>query len=419
MTVFEGAHRACAGRDRWTVRRVVARGASVVALLALAAGIARAQAPETRRVEGRVVRPAPYLEGDTLARVAVPDIWVTLHRVAPSVAGPLDSMRTDAEGRYRFRYLPSGGPDAVYFVSAVYGGIAYFTNPLRGLVTEGAEAEIAVFDTTSVAFPMTVRGRHLIVGAVDSLDERTVVEIFELSNDSTRTIVSRDDPSAPPTWSFAVPPAARELKAGQGDLPADAFVQGAGRVSLFAALPPGLKQLSVSYKLPSTAFPLTLDLEAGAVVLEVLLEEAEAGVTGARLVSVEPVGLEGRQFRRFLAQDVRPGDRFTVEVPGAGLSGRRLYVTVLLIASVLLMLLALLRAGARRQRPAATVAPRLAPMLPEVPTPERLAREIADLDAAFAAQATPSDAVRTAYERRRAELADALREELAAGASRR
>jgi hypothetical protein len=55
--------------------------------------------------------------------------------------------------------------------------------------------------------------------------------------------------------------------------------------------------------------------------------------------------------------------------------------------------------------------------VPELPTPERLAREIADLDAAFAAQQNPSDSVRTAYERRRAELAAALREELAAGSS--
>jgi hypothetical protein len=392
------------------------RRGALALLAALCAGAATlsAQEPETRRVEGRVVRPAPFLEGDTTATVTVPDIWVTLHRVAPSVAGPLDSMKTDGEGRYRFRYKPSGGADAVYFVSAVYGGIAYFTNPLRGLETTGAEAEIAVFDTTSVAFPLTVRGRHLIVGALDSARERTIVEIFELSNDSTRTIIARDDPGAQPTWSFAVPTAARELKAGQGDVPADAFVQATGKVSLYAALAPGLKQLSVSYKLPETAFPLDLVIDGGAVVLEVLLEEPEASVSGANLLAVEPVGLEGRQFRRFLAQDVRPGDRITVETPG-GLRGRGLYVTVLLGAIGLLMLITLFRAGVKRQRPVGTTAPRLAPLTVDVPTPERLAREIADLDAAFAAQASPSDAVKRAYERRRAELAEALREELAAG----
>jgi hypothetical protein len=377
-----------------------------------------AQEAEVRTVEGRVVRPAPFLEGDTAAVVAVPDLPVVLHRVSSTLQGPLDSARTDRDGRYRFRYRPSGGADAVYFVSALHDGIAYFTNPLRGLVTEGADAEIAVFDTTSTAFPLTVRGRHLIVGALDSLRERTVVEIFELSNDSTRTIVAPDSPDAQPTWSYPIPMAAREVKAGQGDLPADAFVQAPGRVSLYAALAPGLKQLSVTYKVPENGFPLELLIDGGAVVLEILLEEPDATVRGANLVAVEPVGLEGRQFLRFLAQDVLPGATITVEPPDGGLGGRGLYVTALLGALGLLMLLALFRAGTRRQRPPETTAPRLVTVAEEVPTPERLAREIADLDAAFAAQTTPSEAVRAAYERRRTELATLLREELAARTTR-
>jgi hypothetical protein len=337
---------------------------------------------------------------------------VILHRVAPDVQGPLDSMRTDSEGRYRFRYMPSGGPEAVYFVSAKYGDIAYFTNPLRSLDVRGAEAEIAVFDTTSTPFPLTVRGRHLIVGSLDSSGNRPVIEVFELSNDSTRTLISREDASAQPTWVLPIPRVATDVKAGQGDLPADAFVQSAGQVALYAAMAPGLKQLSLSYLVPDRAFPLEFEIDGGAVVLEVLLEEAEASVSGANLVPVEPVALEGRRFQRFLAQDVRAGDTIIVRAPGSGIGGRGLYVTVLLGAIGFLMLLTLLRAGIRKQRPIGAPIPRR-DAVPEVPTPERLAREIADLDAAFAAQAEPSDAVRAAYERRRAELAEVLREELA------
>ncbi len=376
-----------------------------------------AQAPDARSVVGRVVRPAPFLAGDSTAVVTVPDQWVTLHRVSPNLSGPLDSLRTDAEGRYRFRYLPSGGPEAVYFVSATYGGIAYFTNPLRSIETSGAEAEIAVFDTTSRAFPLTVRGRHLIIGSLDSSGHRTVVEVFEISNDSTRTLIARDEEDAEPTWRLPIPRVATEVKAGQGDLPADAFVQAPGSISLYAALAPGLKQISLSYLVPDRGFPLDLLIGDGAVVLEVLLEEPEARVTGANLVSVEPVALEGRRFQRFLAQDVRPGDSITVTAPGAGIGGRGLYVSVLLGAIGLLMLLSLLRAGIRKQRPIGAPVKRPS-VVSDVPTPERLAREIADLDAAFAAQETPADSVRVAYERRRAELASVLREELARTGSR-
>lgn len=397
---------------------------SLLGLLVLAPGALRhslaAQSPEPRSVEGRVVRPAPYLEGDTTAVVSVADQWVTLHRVAPELAGPLDSMQTRRDGTYRFTYEPSGGPEAVYFVSATYGGIAYFTNPLRELNTTGADAEIAVFDTTSVAFPLTIRGRHLIVGALDSTGTRTIVEVFEVSNDSTVTIVALDDPEAAPTWSFSVPRRAAELKAGQGDLPADAFVQSTGRVSLYAALPPGLKQLSVSYLVPEADFPMDIAIDDGAVVLEVLLEEPEATATGGNLVATAPVALEGRQFMRYLAQDVRPGDQITITAPGAGLGGRGLYVTVLLGAIGMLMLVTLLRAGMRKQRPYGAAAGALgvggvAFVEADLPTPDRLAQEIADLDAAFARQQNPTDAVRSAYEERRAELAAVLREELAGG----
>jgi hypothetical protein len=385
--------------------------------LLLAAPSVSAQQAEVRRVEGRVVRPAPFLQGDSTAVVTVPDQWVTLHRVSPNLSGPLDSMKTGAAGEYQFRYTPSGGPEAIYFVSAQYGGIAYFTNPLRGLETTGAAAEIAVFDTTSRAFPLTVRGRHLIVGSLDSTGSRTVVEVFEISNDSTRTLIASESDDASPTWSISVPPSARDVKAGQGDLPADAFVQAPGKVSLFAALAPGLKQLSISYSVNEKDFPLEFNIEGGAVVLEVLLEEAEARVTGANIVPTDPVALEGRQFQRYLVQDVRPGETIVVTVPGSGLGGRGLYITVLLGAIGFLMLLALLRSGIRKQRPLEYTPPRPS-LVPEVPTPERLAREIADLDAAFAAQAEPSEAVRRAYERRRAELAAALRDELAGSGTR-
>ena len=56
--------------------------------------------------------------------------WVVLHRVGPDSAGPLDSIQSDSRGRYSFNYVRTGSEDAIYFVSASYDGIAYFTPPL-------------------------------------------------------------------------------------------------------------------------------------------------------------------------------------------------------------------------------------------------------------------------------------------------
>src|SRR6266705_6686215 len=95
----------------------------------------------SQRVSGRIVRPGAQRMNP------VSGAWVVLHRVGPDRAGPLDSVRSDSRGRYSFRYLRTGSQDAVYFVSASYDGIAYFTLPLAEGRVSGDDGEVTVFDT--------------------------------------------------------------------------------------------------------------------------------------------------------------------------------------------------------------------------------------------------------------------------------
>jgi hypothetical protein len=370
-----------------------------------------------RSVEGRVLHP-DRARGDSTGMAPAVNAWVTLHRVGKDVAGPIDSVRTDAHGRYRFRWTPAGAPDAVHFASVSWDGIAYFTPPLRDVATTGPDAEITVFDTTSRGFPLTVRGRHLIVGAADSADQRAVIEVFELSNDSVRALVSPEGASPTPVWSVAVPQAALEAHAGEGEISPEAFRFETGRVAVFAPIAPGLKQVSFSYRVPASSFPLAFTAERGAVVFEVLLEEPQGTVTGEGFTAVDPVAIEGRNFKRFLAQDVPSGARLIVELPTTRMPGRNLYIAGLLVAIGFMMLLVLMRAMGRRGRSSSTetLAAHLgsAPRGGAVPMHERLAHEIAALDAMYARQASPSESMRAAYEARRTELVDALAEALAA-----
>jgi hypothetical protein len=380
----------------------------------LTAGLAHAihaQGAE-RTVEGRVQRPVGA-RGDSTGMGPAVGAMVTLHRVARDSAGPLDSMRTDAAGRYRFRYRPYGSADAVYFASTTWDGIAYFTPPLRVQDARGDASEITVFDTTSKAFPLIVKGRHFIVSKTDSTEMRTVVEVFELSNDSVRTLVSVDSLSPSPTWSVNIPAAARDVRVNEGEISPDAFVATQGKVSVFAPIAPGVKQVVFSYKLPNSSFPLAMTVQDGAVVFELLVEEAQGTVTGPGVTAVGPVTLEGRNFRRFLAQDMKPDTRIVVELPSSGLPTRNLYIAGLLVGLGFLMLLVLLRsmqrASSRREQ--ATAALRRNP--DDVPTADRLAQEIAALDAMYARQEQPSESVQKAYTQRRAELKQALTEALA------
>jgi len=140
-----------------------------------------------QEVSGRIVRPG-------VRRMdPVTGAWVVLHRVGSDGAGPLDSLQSDARGRFSFKYQRTGSADAVYFVSAMYDGIAYFTPPLPEGKVSGENGEITVFDTTSGHVPITLQGHHVVVSAVDANSLRTVVEVYDLSNDSSVTRVAAGD----------------------------------------------------------------------------------------------------------------------------------------------------------------------------------------------------------------------------------
>ena len=295
-----------------------------------------------RRVYGRVVHPA----GQDLAPLA--GQRVTLHRVGSDTAGPIDSTRTTAKGEYVFVYRTRGAQDAVYFASTTYDGIAYLSQPLSAGVVRGDAAEIIVYDTTSHAIPLRVRGRHLVVSAPAPTGRRSVVEVFELSNDTSVTVVSPGTGTDHPTWSLPLPPGAQGVQVGQGDISADAVSVQGNRLAVFAPFAPGLKQMSFSYSLPPGSFPLTRALPTGAIVFEALLEETGAGVSGLQFRPEAPVTVEGRIFRRFLAQDVPAGAVLRVSVPVVFANGRTLYIAVVVTVLGAVMLFSLALAFRRR-----------------------------------------------------------------------
>ena len=139
----------------------------------------------TRIVEGRVMRP----HANDQDPLPVPSIMVTLHQVTRAGGHPLDSMRTNRDGRFSFHYPAPADTTAIHFVSASYAGITYFSAPLRNAIIRGDDADMTVFDTTSRPVTITQRGRHIVVSAAGANGTRQVIEVFELSNDTSVTPV--------------------------------------------------------------------------------------------------------------------------------------------------------------------------------------------------------------------------------------
>lgn len=322
--------------------------------------------------------------------VPVPGVVVTIHRVATDSSGPIDSVRTDARGAFRFAYRRWGSPDAIYFGAALYRGIAYFTSPLRGAIVRGDEAEIVVFDTTSQPVRFTVQGHHLVIGAPRPNGARDVVEVYEISNDTVVTAVGRD--SLTPVWSAPVPRGITGFTPSAGDVSASSLRLRDGRVELLAPFSPGVKQLSFTYALDAGAFPLEIVLDRPNALLEVLLEEIGAQVRAPSLRSQGSATTQGRTFKRFLAQNAPEGERVRIDVPSSAADARSTVVIWLLAAFALSMLVALWVAYRR-----GTVRRPTAPRSSE--SVDSLAAAIAALDARHEASDPTLTAERYATER--------------------
>ncbi len=352
----------------------------------------------TRAVEGRVVRPGVE------AFEPVSGSWVTLHRVGRDRAGPLDSVRTALDGSYRFAYQPSGAADAIYFVSASYAGIAYFSSGLAQPMVTGQDAEIQVFDTTSAGIGLTIRGRHIILSASTGGTRRGMIEVFEITNDSSRTLIGVNDKA--PTFRVRIPQGAQDFKVAQGDVPADAVTNVDGEVLVQMPFAPGLKRLSFSYSVDADAFPLKMPVQFTTGVLEVLAEDPQATVTAPRIAETAPASIDGRNFRRFLGNDVPASGVLEMDLPGSGQAQKTRIVISLIAAISLAMLVSLARAFGRRAGPRAGTAAAAAAAADR--EAERLARQIADLDAKFERARDPGPDERTVYEDERSRLKQAL-----------
>jgi len=338
--------------------------------------------------------------------VPVSGQWVVLHRVGFDKAAPMDSARSDRTGRFRIHYSPFGASDAIYFVSSRYNGIAYFSPPLRADSVRGGDADVIVYDTTPDTTALRVEGRHFVLSSARA-GRREIAEVFEIDNEGTHTVVPRD--SSSPLWTVHVPAAAESIAVAPGDIAAGAVVVRRGRAEVFAPMSPGVRQLVLTYLLPQKAFPLSLPLEHPTSVLEVLLADPRANVQGAGLREVPPAQIEGRMFRRFLAQNGLANAVVRIEAtapPGQNRWALRILAIVVGLALLAGLLFWRVRQGAVLRR--STRDPEAAPN-----SLDQLIRELASLDSRFERDTNASVEKRDAYDRERAQLKDRISRALA------
>jgi len=293
-------------------------------------------------VSGRVLRGGR----DT---VPLGNAWVVLHRLSRDASGPLDSVRSDARGRYRMT-LRRPDSTSAYAISVWFDSIAYFSLPLNVIGRPAVHVEdLIAFPTTSSGVPMHLARRLATVARANEDGTREVLEILELENTGVATRVTSD--TLAPTWAGRVPAGAGQLRAGQGDISSDAVQFRHDSVIVFAPIPPGpAKQFSYGYSLPSATRVLVLPIDQPTGEVNLLVEDTVAVVSAPSLESLGIKELEQRRFAAYRAGPLAPGNKVTIRLPAGKLRAEMVWPYIKWVLAAV-MLAALLWA-LRRRRPA-------------------------------------------------------------------
>jgi hypothetical protein len=322
---------------------------------------------------------------------------VVLHRVAEAAQGPVDSMVTGPDGRFRFSLVPD--TSALHLVSARHHGIEYFSTPLDKLVTDQAVLTVVVNDTAS-STPVVISARHVVIPRAGDDGTREVLDLVLLANAGIRTRVAPDSLGA--SWTGPLPPRSEGLELGESDVSPDAVTRRGDSAIVTAPIAPGEKQLAFQYHLPAGRQEIGIPVGSQPVGLSVLLEEPGATASAPGLALADSQLIEGRSFRRWTG-DVPANAVVRVMLPGTTSGG-----TPILAAMVAFLVLALI-VGAWRLLPRAPVR-----------STGRLLDEIAVLDARYGgreAETAPDDWA--SYIQRRGRLKAELEAALARESGRR
>lgn len=261
--------------------------------------------------------------------------WVVAHAVGAERQGPLDSARSDAAGRFRFRVARPESA-TVYLVSARYAGVGYFSAPFDGGQARGGADSISlvVYDTTSRGPALAVGTRHVVVTRAEAGGGRRVLDVVELLNTGTATRIGAD--TLAPIWRMRLPEGVSDVAAGQSEFAEAAIRFEGGEVLVAAPMPPGEKQLAVTYVLPSGRSRFVIPVDQPTAQFEVLAEDSLTGAA-ALLERADPLVLEGRVFQRFVATGLTAGARPAVTLTATPGGARRLWWVPVLAAAALLL----------------------------------------------------------------------------------
>lgn len=227
---------------------------------------------------------------------------VVLHRVTPDDAGPIDSVRVDAQGGFRLLLPgPPGLDGALYFATYRHEGVLFFGEPVTRIERLEEPYRVEAWPRqvwTPGAGSFRLAFRNIFIE--DGPEGWRVVDVFEVGHEDPFTW---EPPEGQPVWSYPLPAGAMNLQKAEMDLDPEAIRFEDGGLAVYAPFPPGDRLFVVRYDLPTleTTFPMPGHVE----VVELLIREPAPPLRVEGLQAEAPVELErGSEYRRWWGEDV-------------------------------------------------------------------------------------------------------------------
>ncbi len=237
---------------------------------------------------------------------------VVLHRVTPEEAGPVDSVRVEAGGRFELRLPMVPGPmSGTFFATHRHSDVPFFGRPITAPEHLEEAYEIRAFPTRPLPrdglrdggeeVRFTVSFRNLFIE--EGPEGWRVTDVFEVGHEDPVTWTSPNPEAGAPVWAHPLPSGAMNVQAAESDVSVASLRLDRGALEVHAPFPPGDRLFVVRYDLPSLETTVPLQGVTGAV--EFLVREPAPAMRVEGLRADAPVELErGSVYRRWWGEAV-------------------------------------------------------------------------------------------------------------------
>ena len=229
--------------------------------------------------------------------------------------------RPDEEGRFAFPDVEiiEGG---IYTVSVDHLGVFYGTKLTVDGLADGLV--LTIYETTKDASIIQVERQVMVIAAVDKNSQTvSAIEFVRITNPTDRTLLpDLTNLEQISFLRFALPPQPAELNV-QSDLPGGDIVSIGTGFALTSPVIPGDHSIDFSYTFPYDGETLSYrqSLVQGAGIFQVLVPESFPDLAVPGLDRIEPVNIQGTQYRAFEGRDFPPRQGFQLEITGLPLPG--------------------------------------------------------------------------------------------------